>query len=323
MTDTPVVLFVFNRPDMTGQVFAAVRQARPRQLFIVADGPRPDHPDDGPRCAAARAVVEHVDWPCAVRTQFAPANLGIMARVTSGLDWVFAQVEQAIILEDDCVPHPSFFRFCTELLAHYRDEERVLCISGNNFQFGRHVAQFGYHFSHYPLTWGWATWRQAWQAADLTMGQWPDLRDAGWLAGRLETPAARRYWRYIFQRNHESQENWDYAWVFSCWQRDGLSITPCVNLVSNIGFGTDATHTWHAGDRFACMPVQAMPFPLQHPPQIARDASADAVTEETTYSGKHFVQPMFRAIREHVGSRTASGGGATGQGDERTARPDR
>jgi hypothetical protein len=252
-------------------------------------------------------VVERVDWTCQVRKNYAETNLGLKERVDSGLTWLFAQVEDAVILEDDCVPHPSFFRFCTELLARYRCREQVMTIAGSNFHFGRYQAPHSYLFSRHTQVWGWATWRRAWQHYDPAMRRWPELKSAGWLRDALETEAAVRYWSYVFQKNYESLENWDYAWKLSCWQRDGLCIIPGTNLVSNVGFRPDASHTRNPQSRFADMPVVPMSFPLRHPPQVVRDAEADALTEQTAYSGEHFLKPMFRAARAHIQARRMDG----------------
>src|SRR5579871_4386735 len=163
---TPVALIVFNRPDTTRQVFQEIRRVRPPVLLVVADGPRRDHPEDEQLCRETRAVAEEVDWPCQVLTEYSDVNLGCRHRPASGLDWVFSQVEEAIILEDDCVPHPSFFRFCSELLSRYRDDARIGTIAGTNVQGGRKRGGASYYFSKYPTIWGWASWRRAWALYD-------------------------------------------------------------------------------------------------------------------------------------------------------------
>ena len=168
----PVVLIIFNRPKLTEVVFQAIREAKPPKLFLVADGPRPNRPDDIPRCAAARKVVEKVDWDCEVLRNYADENMGCGCRPASGITWVFSQVEEAIILEDDCVPSPSFFPFCQELLDRYRTDERVMHIGGMNWQSGHRRSPFSYFFSKYPQCWGWATWRRAWAHYDFTMRYW-------------------------------------------------------------------------------------------------------------------------------------------------------
>lgn len=292
---TPVALFIFNRPHTTAAVFDAVRRVRPRTLLVVADAPRPDQADDIARCAAARAIVKDVDWPCAVRFQFADQHLGLKRRFDSGMQWIFSQCDEAIVLEDDCVPDVSFFRFCAELLARYRDDERVWSISGNNFQFGHTRGPASYYCSRYGHTWGWATWRRAWALYDPEMKDWPTAHADGWLASRFASPHAQQYWSYIFDSNYRSQEHWDYAWNFSYWRHGGIHIVPNVNLVSNHGFGIDATHTRQVNSTFSFLLTEPMQFPLIHPVAVAIDDEADAFTEEIMYSGT--LKQAFARVR--------------------------
>lgn len=235
-------------------------------------------------CQQARAIVEQVDWPCEVTRHYSDNNLGCRARVSSGLDFVFSKVDEAIILEDDCVPEPTFFRYCEELLQRYRDDERVMTVSGNNFQSDRQQIAGSYYFSRYPHVWGWATWRRAWQHYDVAMKEWPQLRDQQWLESFLSGDrSAVRFWSDAFQAVYARQiDTWDYQWTFACWKRGALTALPRVNLISNIGFGAEATHTRRAS-RFSKMPVQPLDFPLNHPSEILRHTAADAYTQKQNF----------------------------------------
>ncbi len=278
MLQTPVCLIIFNRPDTTARVFAEIAKARPAQLLVVADGPRPDRPEEAERCAEARAIVERVDWECEVLKNYSSVNLGCGRRPASGISWVFEQVEEAIILEDDCVPLPSFFRFCEELLKRYRHDERVRCISGINLEPKLRSRWFSYRFSHFNLCLGWATWRRAWQDYDFLLGRWPALRKTSWLRDILEDPRAVELYAKGFDRAYESAgevDYWDYQWTFACWAQKGLSILPSTGLVRNIGFGPDATHTTSIHDRRAFLPVRDITFPLRHPTYVHRARKAD------------------------------------------------
>ncbi len=283
---TPVAVFLFNRPERTAEVLGAVRKARPRQLLLVADGPRPDVPGEREQCAAARAVFDGIDWECDITTDFAPANLGLKERFDTGLNWVFEQVERAIILEDDCLPGLDFFLFCQELLERYAGEERVFSISGRQHCPALANNPNSYYFSRYPMIWGWATWRRAWRQHDPAMGGWPAARAAGWLTRTLDDPAAAQYWSYIFETTYQKRHTWDYGWVFSSWLHDALSIHPRVNLVRNTGFGPDSTHTRDAGHRLGNLQIEALTWPLRHPVQIARDEEADACLERLEFGGQ-------------------------------------
>ena len=284
----PVAFIIFNRPDTTERVFAEIARARPPKLLVIADGPRANRADEAEKCAAARAIVERVDWDCQVLTHYADVNLGCKQRVSSGLNWVFQTVEEAIVLEDDCLPHPTFFRFCEELLERYRDDERVMMVSGANFQFGRKRTEYSYYFSRYTHPGGWASWRRAWQYYDVQVKAWPLIRDNHWLEDILRDRYAAKYWATRFEQCYNGLiDTWDFQWMFTCWIQSGLCILPNVNLVSNIGFRADATHTARKR-RFADMPVEAVRFPLYHPPFVLRDARSDDFTEKSLGSSTAF-----------------------------------
>lgn len=279
--NTPVALCLFNRPQLTRQVFAAVARARPPVLLVVADGPRSGRPEDASLCAQARAIVEAVDWPCRVERQYADANLGCRRRIATGLDWVFSQVDEAIVLEDDCLPDPTFFRFCEELLARYRDDERVHMVRGGNFFGDRPPVSSSYHFSRWYHIWGWATWARAWRHNDPTTARWPALRDSQWLESLLSDSAMVARARAILDDNHAGKvDTWEYDWVFSGWLRGALAACPARNLVTNIGFGPDAAHGRDAQHPHAGLTTAPMSFPLVHPDRVALDAVADRIEWE-------------------------------------------
>ncbi len=281
---TPVVLTIFNRPDNTKKVFEAIRQAKPPKLLIIADAPRADRPNEEEKCIAARAVVEQVDWDCEVLKNYSQVNLGCRLRISSGLDWVFDTVEEAIVLEDDCVPHPTFFRFCEKLLEYYRHDKRVMSICGQNIQFGRKRTEYSYYFSRYYHSWGWATWKRAWHHYDVHMKLWTKVRDNGLLKDILRDSRAVKYWTKLFQATYDEQiDTWDYQWLFACWIQSGLGILPDGNLISNIGFGSEASHMTHAGSHYDSMPIESINFPLKHPPFIITNLEADRFTQNTAF----------------------------------------
>jgi hypothetical protein len=283
---TPVAFIIFNRPDTTDRVFQAIRQAQPQQLLVIADGPRADRPGEAEKCAATRAIIDRVDWECEVLTNYSDTNLGCKYRVSSGLDWVFSEVEEAIILEDDCLPDPSFFLFCQTLLEKYRDDARIMVINGNNFLPERKQVAESYYFSKYVHIWGWATWRRAWRHYDVDMSSWPALRDQGLLNILFDDPVEQEYWRKIFDEVSDGKiDTWDYQWTYSCWLQSSLNIIPDVNLISNIGFRSDATHT--TGDSpWSEMPLGTINL-SSHPPFVLRNWGADRYTFENICGGKN------------------------------------
>ena len=283
--NTPVAFLIFNRPDVTARVFETIRRAQPPQLLVVADGPRPERPGEAETCAATRAIINGVDWECDVQRCFSDVNLGCGPRVATGLDWVFAQADRAIILEDDCLPDPTFFPFCEELLARYADDERVMNVLGSNFRaIGASSGGDSYRFSQFHVPWGWATWRRAWRFYDMRMEDWPLADAAAWLRGLFPDRRDARFWARTFASVHGKNRphTWDYQWTFACWRQSGLSVVPDAHLVSNIGFGPDATHTtgYTVG---ADAPTRPMSFPLRHPPAVVRDAALDDFIQHIYY----------------------------------------
>jgi hypothetical protein len=274
---TPVVLLVFNRPSLTRQVFEAIRAARPPQLLVIADGPRSDKPSEAEKCTLVREIVEEVDWPCEVLRNYSDINLGCKKRVSSGIDWAFERVEEAIFLEDDCLPHPTFFPYCEELLEKYRYDPRIAAISGDNFQFDREHIQESYYFSRHNHIWGWASWRRAWQHYDVDMKQWDRVSKSDWLNDILDNDiSAVKVWQERLQDVYEGKiDTWDYQWVFACWLQRGLTIVPNVNLIGNIGFGLEATHTLDLDSKLANLPVMPISLPLRHPDLIVPDSHCD------------------------------------------------
>jgi hypothetical protein len=304
----PVVFLIFNRRDLTEKVFDRIRQAKPTSLLVVADGPRRDRPDDEAKCRATREVVEKVDWPCQVLKNYSDVNLGCRQRIASGIIWAFQQVEEAIVLEDDCLPHASFFDYCAELLNHYRHDTRVMSISGDNYQQGQVRGPGSYYFSKYGTCWGWATWRRAWSHFDLSMSVWPAFRDSGALRHVCPDPVEHDYWHEIFEAMYAGKiDSWAYAWLFAGFVQNGLSPHPNQNLVSNIGFGPEATHT------MSTSPVANLPSfdigTIRHPPFMVADRDADRLEFDTTHGGatlrrNRTVRGKIRGFLGHIKSRT-------------------
>lgn len=263
---TPVAFIIFNRPDTTERVFAEIARARPPKLLVVGDGPRANRSGEAIKVAATRAIINRVDWPCEVLTNFSETNLGCKVRVSSGLDWVFEQVPEAIILEDDCLPHPTFFRYCEELLDKYRLDTRISQINGVNLQSNFCEGDDSYYFSKNNHIWGWATWADRWRGFyDVTIKSWPRMKEVGLINNLFQTSKEIQYWYKIFDTVHQSKlDTWDYQWVLASWSQGRLAIMPSQDLILNIGFGPDATHTTEVG-LLSNLNVVEMNFPLRHP----------------------------------------------------------
>lgn len=285
---TPVAFLIFRRPKETERVFDVIRRARPPKLLVIADGPHPSRPGEAELCNASRAVIDRVDWDCEIFKNYSEVNLGCKKRVASGLDWVFDMVEEAIILEDDCLPHISFFSFCEELLNKYRCDQRIFQISGQNVQTGQRVNEFDYYFSRYTHCWGWASWRRAWNHYDVDIKLWPTIRDRQELKSVLMGDEyAIKVWHHVFQSIYDQKvDTWDFQLQLACWAQSALSILPTVKLVDNIGFGEGGTHTTSSNNPYASIPLEGVNLPLKSPLYIIRDREADYFTQRSLYDYK-------------------------------------
>lgn len=256
MLNTPVLLLIFNRPDTTQLVFNEIRKAKPKQLFIAADGPRKDHLEDAILCQKTRAIIDQVDWDCKVTTLFRNENLGCKIGVSSAIDWFFSQVDAGIIVEDDRVPNQSFFWFCQELLQYYRNDTRILMISGTNYFFNTIEMDETYYFSRTYGIGAWATWRRAWTLYDINMSGWSRFNSEKYLEEIYNDKKIVRYFQVPLQMTYLNLINtWDYQWVYTCIRNNGLAICPKYNLISDIG--TLGVHMQN-GSRFHFMPVKEL-----------------------------------------------------------------
>lgn len=298
--NTAVLFIVFNRPDTTARVFEAIRQAKPPRLYVAADGPRESREGEAERVVRVRQIATAVDWPCEVFTLFREKNLGCKHAVSEAITWFFRKEDQGIILEDDCLPHPDFFSFCESLLIRYANDERVYAITGDNFQNGIKRGDGSYYFSRYNHIWGWASWRRAWRHYEGDLRFWPDWkRSSGWQR-LLPDSIEKKYWERIFDRMYAKKiDTWDYPWVASVWYHGGLTATPNVNLVSNIGFGSDATHTSSLDSPLARLKTEAL-GKLTHPKGVIRDHSADRYVFDYIFGGRY---QRFPGCLIHIPSR--------------------
>ncbi|AWK90260.1 hemolytic protein HlpA-like protein [Azospirillum thermophilum] len=285
---TPVALFVFNRPDVTRKVFERIAAVRPEVLLIVADGPRADRPDDAALCAEVRRIVTAVDWPCDLRVNFAPRNLGCGLRVSTGLDWVFRLVEEAIVLEDDCLPAPDFFPFCEAMLDRYRHDTRIGIVCGSNFANGEAEPDGDYLFCRYGPIWGWATWRRTWRFYDFAMSTYDEDRGRGLLSDLFTDRKVVRFWERAFDEYAAGRiDTWDYALTYATLRQSMLHVIPAVNLITNIGCGRpDATHT-RDPHPVAEWPSGSLHFPLRHPSAVVASLAFERSFERRVFGIRH------------------------------------
>lgn len=276
--NTPILFLIFNRSQCTRRVFEQIRKVRPAKLYVSADGPRTHVAGDIESCRLARQIIEEVDWKCTVKTYFRAENAGCKRAVKSGIDWFFEHEEAGIILEDDCLPDPSFFNFCEETLKKYADDERIMHISGHNPAMNAcRKMDSSYVYSKFSMIWGWATWRRAWKYYDGTFtdleSHWRQSGNA--IANLVSDKTACRYMLDKFQRTRDGQiDTWDYAWFYTIIARDGWCVNPVFNLIENIGFNRAATHTGNT-HFWRMIKVKPMEFPLREPGRLSRDAQIE------------------------------------------------
>lgn len=272
---TPVIMIIFNRADTANAVFEHVRKVQPPKLLLIGDGARQNKQGELEKVLKTREIAQKVDWNCEVLTNFSDENLGCKKRISSGLDWAFSIVDRAIILEDDCKPAETFFRFCDEMLERYKDDERIMMVSGDEQSGSKEQIAESYYFTKHVHIWGWATWARAWQKNDTAMKDWPEINRKKSLAHLFKHHRYNFYWCHYFGVLYENRVNsWAGPWVYSVWKESGLSIAPKTNLITNIGFGKDATHT-SGKSIYAEMQTQELEFPLVHPKYVLADARRD------------------------------------------------
>jgi hypothetical protein len=297
MFDTPILFLIFNRADTTEKVFNEIKKLQPKYLYVAADGPRNYVENDFERCEQTRSIVKNIDWDCEIKTLFRQENLGCKIAVSSAIDWFFTQVDEGIIIEDDCLPDPSFFNFCAELLEKYRYDSRILSISGNNFQDGIIRGDAGYYFSKYPHIWGWATWKRAWNSYDVEMKSYNDFKEQNLIKNLFNNKDMQEFWIKHFDYIIESKvDTWDAQLTYTSFVNNYLNIIPNKNLVSNIGFGANALHTTSSENKFACMETHNIDK-IVHPDFILENKTADDYTFNHHYNYKE-LKPLNRILRK-------------------------
>lgn len=276
---TPILFLIFNRPAVTKQVFNAIKEARPSKLYVAADGPRPGIKDEVQNCQQAREAAMAIDWDCEVKTLFREENLGCGKGVSNAITWFFEHEPEGIILEDDCFPSPDFFPFCAELLERYRNDKRIMAIGGTNLVPERlRSNKYSYSFSNHNNIWGWASWRRAWDLYDYEMSNYKKIKAIGYLKNNFSSQYEHDYFQWVFERTFLFPSiTWDYQWEFVRRINSGLTIQPQKNLISNLGFGHDATHTKNPSDKSSRLKLELLDFPLKHPEYVLVDTAADKI----------------------------------------------
>ncbi len=297
--DIPVLLVGFSRPDTTQQVIEAIREARPQRLYVALDAPRPHKTGEAELCEQTkRVILDTIDWDCELQTLFREQNLGCARGVSGAVTWFLEHEEMGIILEDDCVPSQSFFSYCRELLHRYRNDERIMHISGFNVQQGIQRGDASYYFSRYAELWGWATWRRAWQQFDFEMTSFAEYLEQDGLAATFRHRGVQKRWVQNLDQvlSEDPPTVWGYRWLYSIWKESGLAITPNVSLTQNIGFDERAVHTKATNHQFAQIGAHEM-AQLTHPSVVVPHEAADVLTSMLRYHPPILKRAQLKAKR--------------------------
>jgi hypothetical protein len=304
MLETPVLFLIFNREDTTRQVFEAIRRQKPKYLFVAADGPRKNKEGEAEKCRRTRDIINQVDWDCELKTLFREENLGCKKAVSSAITWFFENVEQGIILEDDCLPDPSFFPYCEELLIRYKDDDRIGHIGGDCFLSGIVEGGLSYDFCSISHIWGWASWRRVWKNYDVDFPYWTEAE----IHKSKRKSLFKNLWEEMYFSSFISDaikgdkgiNTWDIQYQYMLRVQNQLSIYPSVNLVANIGLcAEDATHTTSKKTGKSDVDSQAISFPLQHPPYILPNRKIDDVTCKKYFFSYKRILRYFLSLTRH------------------------
>jgi hypothetical protein len=295
--NTAVLFLVFNRLDTTKQVFEAIREAKPPRLYIAADGARETKDGEDTKVKQVRDyITSNIDWECEVKTLFREQNFGCKMAVRGAIDWFFQNEEMGIILEDDCLPTQSFFWFCEELLERYKDDMRVGQISGDNFQKGVKRGDADYYFSIYNHIWGWASWANRWKNYDVLLST---MENSNFIDNLIAEKNTNKYWKNVFEQMKQQKiDTWDYQWTFTLWNNNQLTILPNINLIENVGFGADATHTTGESE-FANLEAHEIIL-KSHPRNIEQNREADAFTSKMMFSKKSIFDRIINKIQRLI-----------------------
>jgi hypothetical protein len=296
--NTPILFLIFNRPNETSEVFNALKIIKPKFLYVACDGPRKSVENDIENVVKTREILDQIDWDCKLKTLYRDTNLGCKTAVSTAISWFFKNVEEGIILEDDCIPDSSFFDYCSELLEYYRSDSRIMHISGLNFLSGPKdllPSEKSYHFSKYAAVWGWATWRRAWQLYDVDILNWPKAKEEKLHYNFCFNKREVVVWedRFDTAYNHEI-DTWDYQWAYCIFMNNGICVTPNTNLITNIGFNDNATHTFVRDNR-SYLAQGTIDFPLTHTLRVVPDYNSDLVEFVA-----HINVPFYKRILKKV-----------------------
>jgi hypothetical protein len=281
----PILIIIYNRHKFAKYLGKVLKNLKPMRIYVYADGPT--NGEDQIKCDQVRRIfLNEITWDCELKTNFRSDNLGIGYAVPHAIDWFFTKEEEGIILEDDCIPSEDFFHFTAELLSKYKEDPKVMQITGCNV-LSNHNQQDSYFFSKYTEPWGWATWRNAWGQFEPDMNGLDDFLKSG----RYKSLLSSRFLRFIWNKRLKStkrdpKSNWDYKWLYSVWKNNGIVIRPNANMIKNVGFSRQASHTFNFYSRLGKLEYQKLKKPLIYPEKIQIDEQKDKQIQRIRHNPK-------------------------------------
>lgn len=295
--DVPILLILWRRPEATRKLIKVLKSIKPRNLYIACDGARDGNSIEIQKVKKTREIVKkEINWNADLNTFFSEKNFGCKYGVSNAINWFFENVEEGIILEDDCIPHIDFFEFCEVLLEKYRHDKRIFCISGAN-QINQNIGDGSYFFSRYNHCWGWASWRRCWIQYDVEMSLWPKYKKSELIKSNFFSKKEQNFWTKTFDNFYFQgyPESWDYQWFFTSLIHGGMTAIPNKNLIENIGFDEDATHTFigDANNFIERSHRNNKIFPIIHPDYIVTNKKADEIVDILEYSGGNKLTKIF------------------------------
>lgn len=288
MYKIPILILVYNRPDTFKKLIYCLKKIQPKKIYIRGDGPV--NADDVIKINAVKKTILRINWNCKILTNFNKINIGCRGSVSSGIDWFFSTEKMGVILEDDCLPNTSFFKFCEILLKRFRYNKKIYTISGSNFQ-NKITTDNDYYFTKYPHCWGWATWARAWKSYDQNLSFWTKWKKTDKWKKYIKLTIEKKYWEKIFNNVLKKKiDSWAYVWTASVWYKNGVAIVPKTSLINNIGFDDRATHTQNSQTK-SISNLKNLKFPLKHPKRIKIDIRADNYTFFNHFKGVNYLWP--------------------------------
>tara|TARA_B100000242_G_scaffold60330_1_gene36092 strand:- start:1814 stop:2797 length:984 start_codon:yes stop_codon:yes gene_type:complete len=288
---TPILIIAWKRPKKTKELINKIIEINPNNLYIACDGPKNNDDNEDKKVMETRELLlKSFEKVNSKKYLFSKNNQGCKIGVSNAIDWFFKHEKEGIILEDDCIPHLDFFIFCEEMLETYRNNEKIWSITGHNQQNNIKIGEGTYYFSKYPRSWGWATWKRSWAKYDRDIKDWPKIKSKGFLKNHLKNRREINYWEKILDNiyYHNSPNTWDYQWTLCSFLNSGLTIVPNKNLIKNIGFDEDATHTFQGkANTFIEIDKEKSNdiFPTIHPNYLFSNEKADELVDILEYSG--------------------------------------